>query len=537
MHFLRRFVRLWFGIQTLGFLISALSVCVLLVERHRAQSAAGDPLVLSPTIAATLLLAIFDGTSAIAWWTLRSGRRYARDWAIAASVLNLPFPLLDHLRNSSVMAHFMHFPEALIGSMIGVGGLIAYWPNKAEAPSPAIPAKSPRIAGDGTSKFKDYAAQGLSMAIIWLSCATWGRWAAAHQLQYPGFLAFILQMQTAVLLTAFGHEVGHLVAGWASGTVLRAFRVGPFRWSIRGGVWKFDFNMRKFYGSSVEMVAPDLVNMESRKAFSLMGGPAASLAMGSIFMAATLATPASSWQSCWLFFSMLATFSMAAFLVNLIPLKPESSYSDGAQLYQVITNGPWAQVHFAFAMVNTSLVSEVRPRDFTFNVLHQAAASVPQGDRGALLRLYTCLYYLDCNQISEAIDSLEDAELLYEQSAFERPQDICSQFLFVNAFFKRDLDAAEYWASRVAALRKSEADADYWRGQCALYWLRGDRENARAAWECGYPLALKLPSAGAYDFTRASFSKLRAALELSIRTDQTSLEPMSAMTNLVAIEA
>ena len=33
--------------------------------------------------------------------------------------------------------------------------------------------------------------------------------------------------------------------------------------------------------------------------------------------------------------------------VNLIPVKPESQYSDGAQIYQILTNGPLARVHRA----------------------------------------------------------------------------------------------------------------------------------------------------------------------------------------------
>jgi len=338
-----------------------------------------------------------------------------------------------------------------------------------------------------------------------------------------------VQMELAVLITTFAHELGHVFAGWASGEILRSFQVGPCRWAIRHGVWKFDLNIRKFYGGSVAMVAPDLRNMRSRQAFLLIGGPVASLVIGTIFIVVTMLAPGHSWQQYWMFLSMLATFSIAAFVGNLIPLRPESMYSDGAQLYQIVTNGPWARVHFAFAMVTSSLVARVRPRDFDVSVINQAADSIPHGERGLLLRLFACIHYQDTNQTPKAIASMDEAAALYEHSAFERPQDICAEFLFVSAFYKHDLAAAELWSRRIDALRKIEHDADYWRAQTAFHWLKGDRDEARDAWERGHALALKLPMAGSYDFTRSCFAKLRAALDAPVQTTPPPLESLLAL--------
>ena len=186
-------------------------------------------------------MAIFDGVSGIAWWMLRTGKPSARGWAIAASVMNVPIPILSHLRVSNIIVNFLHVPEWLAATAITVAGLVAFLPQDSTAPvakrNPAR-AKSVRVAGDGTSKWKDWAAQGVSIAIVWLAFQIWTRWATAHDLVYPGFLAFLIQMESAVLLTTFGHELGHLVAGWAARKRLRSFHVGPFRWAIRNGVWK-----------------------------------------------------------------------------------------------------------------------------------------------------------------------------------------------------------------------------------------------------------------------------------------------------------
>jgi hypothetical protein len=266
------------------------------------------------------------------------------------------------------------------------------------------------------------------------------------------------------------------------------------------------------------MVAPDLRDMRSRQVFLLLGGPVASLVAGLIFMVVTLTAVGHPWGHFWSFLSTLATLSLAGFVVNLIPLKPESQYSDGAQLYQIVTNGPWARVHLAFAMVTTSAVASVRPRDFDVNVIHDAADFVPHGERGLLLRLFACKHYVDDNWVPGALESLQEAEALYEECKFERPQDICAEFTFVNALYKRDLAAAEMWWQRIEAMHGIEPDADYWRAKAALLWLKGELEGARAAWDTGNALAEELPSTGMYDFTRACFARLRKALDASVRT-------------------
>jgi hypothetical protein len=541
--YLRNFVRFCFGIQALGLIGSVLSLCLVVVLPMRFETVHLERDVFGSVFAASLIMAIFDATSAMAWWTLRKGKPSGRAWAIAASIMNLPIPVLSHLRFSNVAANMLHIPEDVIGIVIGVAGLIAFWPQGAKAAvAKSIPARAPkpvRIAGDGTSRLKDYLSQGVSVAIVWVCFGQWSAWAIRHELVYPGLVSFLVQMQIAVLLTTFGHELGHLAAGWAGGKILRSFQVGPFRWAIHNGAWKFDFNLRKFSGGAVAMVAPDLNNVRSRKAFSLIGGPVASLVMGSIFIVVTLLAPGHPWQRYWMFLSMLATFSISALVVNLIPIKPGSLYSDGAQLYQIITEGPWARVHFAFAMVSTSLVGSVRPRDFDVDLINKAADSVPLGERGLLLRLFACMHYLDVNRISEAIASMEAAEELYEQSIFDKPQDICAEFMFVNAFYKRDLAAAEAWSERIAGLRRIDRDADYWRAQTALHWLRGEREEALGAWERGNALAQKLPSAGTYDFTRSCFEKLRVALDAPVHNTTPALVYLRPLfsESLVTVEA
>lgn len=503
----RKFIRFWLGLKALGLLVSILSFLFSLANGRMEVNRVH---LISVVLGAVAL----DVSAAIAWWMLKKGKPYGRTWALIASTSALVPSSLFLIRSPG------HYPFTIFtGGILALAGLVAFAArDSAVEVADSHARKKVRIAGDGTSKLKDYLAQGISMGIIWLAFQLWNQWAGFHGLAHPRLIPYLVQLNVAIWLTTCFHELGHLAAGWVSGKMLRLFQVGPFRWAVRNGGWRFEFQLRRFYGGGVAMVAPDLRNMRSRQVFLLMGGPVASLVVGSIFTVVTLAAVGHPWQPYWSLLSTLATLSLAGFVVNLIPLKPESQYSDGAQLYQIVTNGPWARVHLAFAMVTTSAVASVRPRDFDINVINEAADFVPHGERGLLLRLFACKHYIDTNRIPEALTKMEEAERLYDKCRFEKPQAICAEFAFVNAFYKRDLSAANLWWQRIETMRKIEPDADYWRAKTAVLWLKGEQKEAFGAWEHGNALAKKLPSAGTYEFTRYCFAKLRKALDAPIRT-------------------
>jgi hypothetical protein len=503
----RKLIHLWFGVKALGLLISIVSF-LFAISRGRIEY---DRTHLIATVMGAVAL---DVSAAIAWWMLKKGKPSARSWAIIASTSALVPSSLFLIRSPG------HYPFAIfMGGILGLAGLVAFFDgDSATEIDDAHARNKARVIGDGTSKFKDYLAQGVSMGIIWVAFQLWNQWAAARGLARPGLISYLVQLNFAVLLTTLFHELGHFAAGWAAGKVLRVLQVGPFRWAVRNGKWGFEFQLRKFYGGGVAMVAPDLRNMRRRQAFLLMGGPAASLVVGLIFSALTLTAGDHAWHAYWSLLSSLATLSIAGFVVNMIPVQPESQYSDGAQIYQILTNGPWARVHLAFAMVTTSAVAPIRPRDFDMNVINQAADFVRHGERGLLLRMVAWKHYLDKNRIPEAIAKMEEAEGLYEGCKFERPQDICAEFVFAHALYKRDLAAANLWWQRIEALRKVDLNADFWRAKSALLLLHGEREEALIAWERGNALAQKLPEAGTYDFTRSCFNNLHKALDASIQT-------------------
>jgi len=512
MQTLPRLVRFCLGVEALGLLGSiSLFFSVLASLRSWApgedDTSAGSPLLM---LAVPLLVTLINAVPAMAWWTLRTSKSSARAWTVAASFVNLLI-LVFGVRMTLLTRTSQLLPVYCLCGAVGVMGLIAFWRN--DAPPRKIPNKHIRHPGDGTSRLNEYMATAVSIGLIGLALQWESGWASHHGLPFPSLVPFLIVIELALVISTLCHELGHMAAGWASSMTLRSFQAGPFRFSLLGGKWQIQVQPRKLYGGASGMVPTTLKRLRSNLAVFILGGPVASLLVGAACLIAMLTAPGRGWQTYWMFWAMMANFSLTGFLANMIPQKAGGTYSDGAQFYQIVSDGPFARAHLALAMVSTSLVTPLRPRDYDQAVLAAAAASVFDGERALLLRLFSCQHYLDCGWIPEALACLEEAESLYERSTFYNPAEICAEFLFVNAFYKRDSAAAALWSERLQSIPKLEKDAGYWRGHAALILLNGDREAARDAWSKGFVLARDLPPCGAYDYTRSCFERLREALE------------------------
>jgi hypothetical protein len=461
-----------------------------------------------------------DALPAIAWWSLRKGRPAARKWAIAASLINftLAVPGIGALHLSGMMfSRAFHFPVGILGILIGAAGLIVFSsPQTTAAVPPASRPKPQRQPGDGTSRWAELIAPSLALSWIWPAYGWWGQWSHAHHLLRPSFLIGLLELQAAILLVTAGHELGHAIAGWAAGMKLRAFAVGPFQWAVRNGKGRFEFKPAHMLGGGAAGMAPaHLAGIRRRTAFMIMGGPAASLLLGVACAFAAISAAGQTWELLWAPLAMMATLSTGAFLVNLVPHRPESLYSDGAQIYQLLKRGPWADTNLAFSMVASTLVTPARPSEWDVAILRKAGDFVKQGERGLRLRLYASMHYLEVGNIPEALASIKEAEDLYDQVTLRKPGDACAEFVFINAIFKQDLEAAEFWWRRLEDQPSKDLEADYWMARASIMWLRGETEEARRAWTRGNAFAMALPNAGAYDHIRWRSRRIKEKLPLN----------------------
>ncbi len=494
-----KLVRWYFGFQAL------FCVALLLGQPYvfwrLAASRSIDPENLHNGILGTAVLSpLLLGATIVfgmSWRNLAKGTHSARGWAVAASLLSLPF--------------------VGIGTLAGLLGLAAFTrPETVAQLAVPVKPKVPRRTGDGTSKVSEMIAGGTALLGAISGTIWWGHWGSTHNLPGHTFVWYVVQIEIASLLSIAFHELGHVFGGWASEMKLHSLVVGPFEWRRRGGKWGFQFQQAHFMSArgATGLVPAHLKNLRSRQVFAIAAGPAASLVTGGVALIATLTSKGAPWEPVWNMLSLLATFSLLGFFANLIPMRPEDQYSDGAQIFQILSRGPWADVHAASSMVASTLVTPLRPRDLDIEVIERARQFLTTGREAMLLRMYAYLYYLDSGRVPEALQALAEAESIYDDVAALIPAPLHTDFIFANALYRRDAAAARRWWQRMDAKKTTNLNADYWRARAALLWIENHTDQAQEAFDKGLALVPK-NSTGAYEFDRWCFAQLRTAMAAS----------------------
>jgi hypothetical protein len=463
--------------------------------------------------AAILSIALVLGAAALifgmAWFTVFTGKRSARYWVILPSAL--------HLVGAGV--GLFHSPvqpvSVLIGAFVGLGGLVLTWNSKwSRVPGRQTP--MPKNPGDGTSTLLNRAAQVLSIAGYWAAwdaCAYWMR--ALGQPRYRGGILLAVLLGFLVTLV---HELGHTTVGLALHMRLRAFLAGPFEFRIREGRWTFRFNPAGLLveGGATGVVPSTPTQPRWHPLLMIAAGPATNLYTGLIALAFAYACSVGGGENLDYVYplGLFAAFNFVTCVVNLIPIRTGSGYSDGAQIFQLLARGAWADYHNVTALVGSSLVTPLQPRDYDIEAIERAGLTIAKGPTGLLLRLYAYNYYLDRGQFSQAGQALLDAEAIYNDSASGVSADLLTVFVFGNAVVRFDAAATRQWWDRMMAAKGSKRkNDDYWRAQSALSFMEGNKTLADEAWTIANTMSQRLPSAGAYQFDRTCCDLLRQALD------------------------
>ncbi len=445
----------------------------------------------------------------IAWRTVFQEKRSARVWGIAASLINVQvalFPLL-------IPPHSL--PDAGFLLILGLGlvGLIVFaWPM--QPPDSVVPiAEAHRIPGDGTSSFIN---KGLPLftTLAFLGAYSWWlRWVRNNYFSAPDFITGTLTLALVGLLIVALHESGHTLVGILVGMKLRAFIVGPFQWRIREGKWEFHFELRQILATSgATGVVPTSSDFPDRARLCMLtAGVFTNTATGliALWLAVAGVVPLQI-QSV---FALFGIFSMVIAAVNLVPFRTGENYSDGAQIYQLLSNGPWADFHRIVGLAGSSLVSPVRPRDYDITAIQRTAEVIGQGRQGLLLRLLGHCYFLDCGDLAGAGEELVKAGAIYNTSAPNTAVEQVTAFVFGSAYIWRSAETARQWWAHVEAKKPTELNADYWLAVSALHWVEGETQRAIESLDKAETLAQQLPKAGAYEFERYLCSLLRQSLD------------------------
>lgn len=442
----------------------------------------------------------------IAWWTAFREKRSARAFGIAASLVFLAWALLPLV----IPPHFFWKGNLLI---LGIGtiGLVAFsWPVQSSDVVLETQRNS-KLAGDGTSNSFNKAAQFAMLLAYWGTYHWWIEWLKDHDLSPPDFIGGTLALAVLGIVIVTLHESGHALVGLLLGMKLRAFLVGPFQWRIRDGIWGFRFDPKQILVTmGATGVVPTTADFPTWRLLTMLAaGVLINTATGGValWLAYGGAAPALAGL-----LALFGAFSLIVAAMNLIPFRLQDYYSDGAQMYQILSGGTWADFHRVLALAGASLVSPVRPKDYDIEAIHRAGETITQGRQGLLLRLLAYSYFLDHGNVTAAGEEVIQAVSIYNTSAPDAPAEFVSSFVFSSAYIWRSAETARQWWAHFEA-KKPAQNADFWLARSALSWAEGDMNVARESLEKAETLACRLPAAGAYEFERYRCSLLHCALD------------------------
>lgn len=530
---LRGFLRICFGYLTLittlvsGFTVTWFFRMVQhpdVYQSHyrgrRSLVASAVLIVLSRLVRAVpLVMAVTYG---MAWWTLKKGRPFARRWAIAASsvmVLSSAGMILArltlwparHFRGSFLLFQIFFFAA-------GVLGLIVF----AKSPSASIRAdgQPARMRGDGTSSFLDLAVSVLAVGGLWGGMIVYLRWGHRQQLPFIRGSVSLTFIALTIVMTVILHEAAHAGVGLAVGMKLRAFVIGPFQWRISDGHWRYLFNPAGFlsFGGSAGLVPTNPDQSRWFEIATIAAGPLINLCASLIAFFLAISAKGQSWEHLWEPLAFFATVNLVTFAVNLVPFRPEALYSDGARIYQLLSRGPWLWLHRARAIAVSSVVTQLRPRDYDLTAILRAEMHFTHGREALMLRLLATSHYLDIGQLSDARTSYADALGIYQASQFSISSDVLAAFVFNSAWLDRDASTARRFWDLFETKKPAHFGVDYWLARTALHWIEGYPREARDAWATGNGLAEQLPDVGAYNFDRHRYRLMEELFETSQTT-------------------
>jgi peptidase M50-like protein len=504
MHQLRKYLSWIFTLSFLVCLQIALSGISGIIHRH--LFILRFRILLVPA-----LFSILAATYGIACWAIWKGKRSARGWGIAASVtyILLPLSIFFFIRHS-ILRHFQ------VMLAIGIAGLIAFASGYDPRDLVANSHKNQKSPGDGTSDLLNKSAPFLGIALVFGALVFVGRWIRSKGIsETHGFWYGNAWIVLIILIITTLHELGHTATGLFLGMKLRAFAVGPFQWQVRGGKWNFQFRLTGFLsGGGATGVVPATVDFpRSHYLAMIAAGPLVTLLTGIIALRVAPAAEANVSVEAGGHLALFGALSLAGCAFNLLPFKTGYDYSDGASIYQLLSRGPWSDFQRVVAVIGSSLVTPLRPRDYDIEAIQQLAQAITEGKQGLLLRLFAYLCFLDQGKTFEAGQALTEAEAIYHRCASDIPAELHTEFVFGNAYVRRDTASARDWWNRMEAKKPTRLNEDYWRAYSALHWIEGHLKEANEAWDKCNILAEQLPKVGAYEFDRYCCSLLRKALD------------------------
>jgi hypothetical protein len=211
--------------------------------------------------------------------------------------------------------------------------------------------------------------------------------------------------------------------------------------------------------------------------------------------------------------SYIAAICLVFFLVNLIPAREASAYSDGAHIYQILSGNVMEDFRRVAAITEATKITALRPRDFDISLIEKTASNdALEAYILAFLHLVASDYYFDLGKIEEARAALSKAEGALEKMTTVWKEN-CGALVLRAVCIGQNREMAEkWWGRRLQAkpfdrTRTSEFDL-------IAYCIISNRLiEAEGAWKREFEHTNRLPDTGEQAFDLHYLTHLRRLLD------------------------
>jgi hypothetical protein len=289
------------------------------------------------------------------------------------------------------------------------------------------------------------------------------------------FLAILAGLVPLYYAAVVVHELGHLIAGWATGFRILHVRVGPIQFPSKGGWTRPQLlNPIKHFGGQVIGTRDDSQCPIRRVAILVAAGPFASLLGIALFLGLAYTfserimadwphQPWSFWQRVTLprnrisgWFLLASITNLWLFLGSLIPAELRGRLTDGEQLLDLVWGGHKVKSRWILASLISALHKGVRPREWDRDSVLRLMAMRSGESYDSLANLYGYYYFLDCGEQERAGALLDLALAQRSGCPVILREGIFIEAAYYEGRYRKNARLARSWYYRVEHGRSEE---------------------------------------------------------------------------------
>jgi hypothetical protein len=305
------------------------------------------------------------------------------------------------------------------------------------------------------------------------------------------------------------HELGHAAAAKLVGIDMGGISVGPAYWQKSGTRWVFRWDWRRWGGGFFKPLTGAIGLDPAPFAWSVAGGPLASLLLTALSAIAWLRYGDGGWS--WI--GTVFWMTLLSFAITIFPFSSGIAKSDGARLWQFARHPEQARHVMALLGVQTEEAKGLRPREWNAELFETMMGIGETATEYSWCQLMAFYRNVDEGSDEAALESLERALVASARTGHLMRHALFLEAAFSSARVRKNAVNAREWRARAKKLRKSDLGA---AADAAIAMCEGRYAEALDRWAAARARVDKLGlDSGLIRFAKAKWTELESECRLA----------------------